>query len=113
MDLASVADFELTGGCRQPRCSRYGQRPLNKLASIVASVKIHGDEPSTFCAQCVIPAASSRHNSKYANTFRADDAPLFHSGLKWLSHWAEIRAVEGWPTIRSEQSLNTAPICAG
>ena len=35
-DLASVSDFELTAGCRQPQRSGCGERPLDELATILA-----------------------------------------------------------------------------
>jgi hypothetical protein len=42
IDLASVASFELTGGCRQPQRYGCGERPLDELATALAGVKIHG-----------------------------------------------------------------------
>jgi hypothetical protein len=44
IDLASVADFELTGGCRQPQRCRCGERSRNELATTLAHVKVHGFE---------------------------------------------------------------------
>ena len=44
IDLRSVADFELTGGCRQPQRSGGGERRLDELATTLAGVKIHGWE---------------------------------------------------------------------
>jgi hypothetical protein len=36
IDLASVWDFDLSGGSRQPRRSGYGERPLDELATTLA-----------------------------------------------------------------------------
>jgi hypothetical protein len=42
IDLASVAGFELTGGCSQSQRSDCGERPLDELATALAGGKIHG-----------------------------------------------------------------------
>ena len=44
INLASVADFDLTGGCRQPQRSSYRERPLDELATALTGMKIHGWE---------------------------------------------------------------------
>jgi hypothetical protein len=40
--LASVVDFDLTEGCRQPQRSSYRERPLDELATALTGLKIHG-----------------------------------------------------------------------
>jgi hypothetical protein len=42
INLASVADFDLTGGCRQPKRSSDCERLLDELATALRGMKIHG-----------------------------------------------------------------------
>jgi len=44
INLASVVDFDLTEGCRQPQRSSYRERPLDELATALTGLKIHGQE---------------------------------------------------------------------
>jgi hypothetical protein len=44
IDWASVVDFKLTRGCRQPQRSGCGERLLDELATTPAGVKIHERE---------------------------------------------------------------------
>jgi len=42
INLASVVDYDLTEGCRQPQRSSYRERPLDELATALTGLKIHG-----------------------------------------------------------------------
>src|SRR5262249_50873803 len=47
IDLASVSDFELSRGCRQPQRSGDGEGALDELATTLVTAKLHSGKSSS------------------------------------------------------------------